>query len=206
MRKRGRSYEIAVIAILAACNATIELTLGNYLHIIKFPLSGSILVGFNIIIYSLGYAFVPKRGTVISMGFLTVIINLFFGGSFKILAIIAIFLEAALVEIIFNTMKFHFWSIMTASVITNLFGYVLTLVIYAFFIGIGLINAIHRAFARFTSLFPWAEFSIITIFLMLIVYHILVAVIFGMLAWKLIKFVEIFMENHKNGKVLEKNN
>lgn len=200
MRKRGRSYEIAVIAILAACNATLELTVGNYLQIVKFPLSGSVMVGINIIIYSLGYALVPKKGTIISMGFLTAAINLFFGGSFKPWSIIAIFLESALIEFIINVMKFHFWSIMTASVIANLFGFVYTLAVFAYISGIGIVNAIHKASAGLKSHIPWVRASLLVIFLLLVAFHVVMAVASGFLTWKLVGFADLFLKNRKYKK------
>jgi len=206
MRKHGRSYEIAVIAILTACNATLELTLGNYLHIVKFPVVGSIMVGVNIIIYSLGYALVPKRGTIITMGFLTSVINLFFGGSFKPWAIIAIFLESALIEIIINVMKFHFLSVMTASILTNLFGLAITLAVYAYVLGIGIINAIHKASAGLESRIPWVRASLLPIFLLLIAFHIVMAIASGLMAWKMVGFADSFLDRKDILKNVEKNN
>ena len=185
MKVRNKTFGITIIALLAACNAVLELTLGNYLHLIKFPLTGIVMVGVNIIIYTAGYSMVPKKGTVISMGFLTALMNLFFGGSFKPWAILAIFLEAGLIEIFFDLMGLSFLSVMTASIVTNVFSLIFTLFTYSVILGKGLIMAIMRIVNTFTANTAVLQTSLILLAGILIVIHIIAGAVFGMIAWKL---------------------
>ena len=185
MQTRTKTFEITLIALLAACNSILELTLGNYLHLIKFPLTGIVMVGVNIILYTAGYSLVPKKGTVISMGFLTVMMNLLFGGSFKPWAIVAIFLEALIIEIFFDLMGMNFWSVMSASISANVFSLFFTFFIYIVILGRGIIPAFMKIVGNFTKGPDILNISLFTIGGILILLHVVAGAVFGMTAWKL---------------------
>lgn len=185
MQTRTKTFEITLIALLAACNSSLELTLGNYLHIIKFPFTGMVMVGVNIIIYTAGYSLIPKRGTVLSMGIITAMMNLFFGGSFKIWSIFAILLEALIIEIIFGLMGMNFWSVMSASISANVFSLFFTFFIYIVVLGRGIIPTFMKIVGNFTKSPDILNISLFTLGGLLILLHIAAGAVFGLTAWRL---------------------
>lgn len=185
MQSRSKTFEITIIALLAACNSVLELTLGNYLHLIKFPLTGIVMVGVNIIIYTAGFSLVPKKGTIISMGFLTVMMNLFFGGAFKPWAIVAIFLEAVIIEIFFDLMGMSFWSVMSASISANVFSLVYTFFTYIVVLGRGITTTFMKIVGTFTKSPDILNISLFTLGAFLILLHVIAGAAFGLTAWKL---------------------
>lgn len=92
--------DIAVLAVLAAANSAIELTVGNFLHAINMPMKGALLVGFNLLVYALTYTVVPRLGAVTMVGFATAFVNLMLTGSFKLGALPAIVIEAAVIDLV----------------------------------------------------------------------------------------------------------
>lgn len=185
MRTRSKTNEITLIALLAACNSVLELTLGNYLHLIKFPLTGIVMVGVNIIIYTAGFSLVPKKGTVLSMGILTALMNLFFGGSFKLWSIVAIFLEALIIEICFNLIGMNFWSVMSASISANVFSLFFTLFVYIVVLGRGVIPTFMKIMGNFTKSPDILNISLFTLGGFLVLLHIVAGGVFGLMAWRL---------------------
>ncbi len=185
LQTRSKTYEITLIALLAACNSVLELTLGNYLHIIKFPLTGIVMVGVNIIIYTAGYSLVPKKGTVISMGILTAMMNLFFGGSFKLWSIVAIFLEAVIIEIIFDLLGMNIWSVISASISANVFSLFFTFFIYIVVLGRGIIPTFMKIVGNFTNSPDILNISLFTLGGFLILLHVVAGTVFGLTAWRL---------------------
>lgn len=184
LKNRNRTFEITILALLASLNAVIELTLGNYLHSIKFPLVGSIMVGINVIIYTVGYYQVPRRGSILTMGFITALINLFFGGSFKPWAIIAIFLESGIIEAIIGTFGVKTWSVFTASICSNFFSLAYTLTVFGFILGHGVIETFVTIFGRLTWDDQLVKSSLVLAGILVALIHLANSLVFSWLALK----------------------
>lgn len=91
------------IGLFGALWGTVELTLGSVLHAIYPPLAntlltGVILTGIGVVITLTGRHFVPKRGSVLSVGAVTAIIKLLSVGGGKFGPVVAILVESTLME------------------------------------------------------------------------------------------------------------
>lgn len=91
--------EISFIALLAAVNSVAEISIGSLMHALHLPGKGIVLVSINLIIYFLVSMTIKKRGTVLTVGFITSFIKLVYGWeAVKIGPSAAILTEAAIVE------------------------------------------------------------------------------------------------------------
>jgi hypothetical protein len=206
LNSNKRINELTKLALFAACNALLELTVGNYLHYIKFPMVGSFMVSLNIIVYTTGYLLVPKKGSILMMGFLTSLLNLLMGGTFKIPAIFAIFCEALIIEAIISIFGFKFPSILTASISANLFSLAWTVGFYGIIMGRGgavetFIRVFSRPFGDEIFIRNWLVFA----FLIVCAIHILNGIIGAKLAWKLRNIPLKISGRTENVREMEKN-
>lgn len=114
--------EMTLIALLAAVNSVVEISLGSLMHNLKIPFSGSILIVFNLAVYMLVRALVPKYGVIVSTGFITAFIKLVYGSEvLKLGPAMAIFMESALVEALFVFLRNSVFSGALAGGATNVF-------------------------------------------------------------------------------------
>lgn len=203
MKYQGNTLDLTLIAILAACNAVLELTIGNYLHVIKFPLTGLIMVGINIIIYTIGYSLVPRKGVIFSMGILTALINLFFGGSFKPWSLIAIVAEAGIIEIIISRLGLSFWSVMVASITSNVFSFFYSMAVVGIILGRDIVERLVQIAQDLIFNSQWAATSIFTFVLLLIAVHIGAGALFGSIAWKIKQASFMSLRSPQSEQVLE---
>ncbi len=91
------------IGIFGALWGGIELSLGSLLHMLFPPLTGTFFTGLILgslgcIIALTGYSFVPGRGTVLLIGFITAILKLISPAGVKIGPVVAIIAESLLIE------------------------------------------------------------------------------------------------------------
>ncbi len=184
INSNSRSFQLTLIALLAGCNAALELTLGNYLNYIRFPLTGSIMVGLNLVIYTLGFRMVPRRGTVATMGFITTAMNFFFGGSFKVWSLIAIFIEALLIEAIFSLWGAGFWQVMGAGLFSNFFTMIYSFFTLSIILGRGLTGSFMAVARRVLGSGRAMGNSLVILGVALLLVHLVNGAIFGWLAWK----------------------
>jgi hypothetical protein len=119
------------------------------------------------------------------MGIITAMMNLFFGGSFKIWSIFAILLEALIIEIVFGLMGMNFWSVMSASISANVFSLFFTFFIYIVVLGRGIIPTFMKIVGNFTKSPDILNISLSILGGLLILLHIAAGAVFGLTAWKL---------------------
>jgi ABC-type thiamin/hydroxymethylpyrimidine transport system permease subunit len=194
LNHRSRSYEIAILALLAGCNAALEMTLGSYLKMIRFPMAGSIMVGLNLIVYALGYGVVPRRGTVAIMGFITAALSLVFGGAFKPWSILAIFLEGLLIEAFFRVRGVSLASLIGTGAAASLFTVLYTIATAAILYGHGFIRAVTEVFTRILGSQALARDSLWGAALVIGGVHVINGAVAGWLAWKMLQITETALE------------
>ena len=171
--------------------------MGNYLNYVRFPLTGSIMVGLNLVVYTLGYRMVPRRGTVAMMGLITTLLNLFFGGSFKVWSLVAIFLEALLIEGIFSISGVGFLQVMGAGLASNFFTLIYSFFTVSIVLGRGVMGSFMKVAGRILGGRATAQGSLLALALVLLAIHLINGGIFGWLAWKVSSFTrEIDRRRH----------
>lgn len=99
LKSKFTTREIALLSLLSALWAALEIYLGGFLKIFRIPFSGTLLTFLGLIIIFSGRNSVPKRGGVIIMGFTTAFLKLVYLGGLAIYPILGILIESLLVEI-----------------------------------------------------------------------------------------------------------
>ena len=93
--------DIALIAILTAVVSTVEISIGSFMHAFNLHGKSIILTTTAMIIYFTAFSITKKRGTVITIGFITAFIKLIYGWEMsKLSPVISILGESILTEII----------------------------------------------------------------------------------------------------------
>lgn len=186
MAVRLSILDTTILATMAATNAVLELTLGNYLHLVKFPLTGAVMVGLNLIPYMLGYVRVPRRGAILSMGMVTALLNLFLGGSFKGLALPAIVAEAAVIDIIVSSGGMRLPVVILAGVASNVFSMGWALVFTRLVMG----RELSETLLRYVGSSTLAGHGMLVVAVAVTAFHAGCGVFFALLAWRLHRLVE----------------
>jgi hypothetical protein len=88
-----------MIGVLAALWAAVELSLGTTLHALRVPFRGAFLTLLSLILMFAVRYIIPRRGSVLALGFTTAMVRWLLGGGFAPQISLAITLEALLVEI-----------------------------------------------------------------------------------------------------------
>ena len=94
--------ELATIAVFGTLWGISEITMGSVLHALNIPLSGAFLAAIGIIIALIGRVFVPKRGSILFIGLIAMLLKLFTLGGIVIGPMVAILSEAILTELVLS--------------------------------------------------------------------------------------------------------
>lgn len=95
---RYSTRELVYIAIFGTVWGALEMSLGSSLHVLNVPQAGTIMAAVGIVILLTGHTFVPRRGAVLLMGLTAAFVKMFSLGGIVINPMLAIVMEAALVE------------------------------------------------------------------------------------------------------------
>lgn len=92
-------YDFIFLALLSALWSVIEIGIGFSLQAAKVPFTGSFLAAITVVMLIIGRSYVPKFGTAIIMGLLLAFLKFIHLGGAVMFAVIAILVEAVLVEL-----------------------------------------------------------------------------------------------------------
>lgn len=112
--------ELTFTAMLTCCNSVLELVVGNLLHLINFSMKGSVLVGLNVMVYTVLFSRIPRFGIITLCGLATAAVNFILTGGFKFFALYCIVVEALAVDIIFAKFGLNKISIMSACIVAGI--------------------------------------------------------------------------------------
>lgn len=191
MRLHFTTRELATLAMLVACNAAIELTLGNLLHAIRSPMTGSLLVGLNLVVYAMGYLRVPRPGAILVIGVGTAFLKFALAGSFKMLALPAIVLEAALIDRVVSSGGLNRVTLMLSGVLASVFSLGWRLTTAWVFVGIEPAVTLARLVNEdFATRVPF-----LGLLAVMLASRVLAGALFGLLAWRVLALVESALNN-----------
>ena len=94
--------ELATVAVFGTLWGISEITMGSVLNALNIPLSGAFLAAIGIIIALIGRVFVPKRGSILFIGLIAMLLKLFTLGGIVIGPMVAILSEAILTELVLS--------------------------------------------------------------------------------------------------------
>jgi len=80
----------------------IEMFLGTYLHMVHLPFCGAVMASIGAIILCAERVYTPVRGATLYTGLTALIIKLLSIGAFKMGPVLGIFIETAVVELVFS--------------------------------------------------------------------------------------------------------
>ena len=104
MKSYSFTRDITVMAMAVACNTALELTLGTFLHAVKFPLTGSLMVVVNACAYLLAYQYNPRFGRITVMGIASAVVQLLMAGGLKFMVLPALITEALAIDVIISAL------------------------------------------------------------------------------------------------------
>lgn len=178
---RREILNTTVLGVFAAANTVIEVTLGTYLHAVKFPLTGAIMAGLNMIPYLLGYCVVRRRGAIFSMGIVTALLNFLLVGGFKLLALPAIVAEAALIDAIVSSGGLRRPVVLLAGIVSNVFSMAYSLLVATLVVG----RDPQETLLRYASGTAPATYGLLAIALAAVAVHAGCGAFAGALAWQI---------------------
>ena len=130
--------------MLTCCNSVLELVIGNLLHLINFSMKGSVLVGLNVMVYTVLFSRIPRFGIITLCGLATAAVNFLLTGGFKFFALYCIVVEALAVDIIFTKFGLNKISIMSACIIAGIVASLCGFFNGVVFLGIDITQAAQR--------------------------------------------------------------
>lgn len=179
-----KTKELTLIALMTACNTLMELLIGGFLHLINFSMKGSVMIGFNLMVYTLLFARIPRFGIITMCGVCTAFLNLLLTGGSKLFAIYCIGLEALVIDLIIYFGGLKRLSVMAAGVVAGLVACLCSVVNGVIFMGIDPVNMLNRLADSSLVL----GHSVVVILMAVLFWRVVVGVAFGALAFKVCKF------------------
>ena len=170
---------------MTACNALIELLVGGFLHLINFSMKGSVMIGFNLIVYTLLFVRIPRFGIITMCGVCTAFLNLLLAGGSKFFAIYCIGLEALAIDLVIHFGGLRRLSVMVAGAVAGLVACLCSAINGMIFMGIDPIDMLNRM-AKFSFV---AGHSVWLILGVIVLWRIIVGIAFGEVAFKVCKFL-----------------
>jgi len=193
--------ELVYIGLFGALWGALEMTLGATLHNIKFPFTGLVMGGLGMAVLLTGYHFVPRRGALLAIGFVTLILKGFSIGGVVLNPMIAIFMESLLAE----------FGLLVAG--TKLPGYLIAggfgaswNVIHPFFTqgvlaGQGWYEILQRTVSRGARMLGLSANAVIGVMVALVVVYFLSGALGGLVGWMVSRAAERRLRNFNEAEV-----
>lgn len=180
--------EIALIAVLAAVTSTVEISLGSFMHALGLHGTGTVLPTIAMIIYFTAFSITKKKGTVITIGFITAFIKLLYGWEMsKLSPVLCIFGESLITEIILWFLPLNAITGIVTGASLKIFNLVFPLTLFLILGGKTAGKNLTKLFDSVQRIFPSFSFPMIVI--ASIIWAIILGSILGYLAFAVSKQV-----------------
>ena len=174
--------ELTFTAMLTCCNSVLELVVGNILHLINFSMKGSVLVGLNVMVYTVLFNRIPRFGIITLCGLATAAVNFLLTGGFKFFALYCIVVEALVVDVIFTKFGLNKISVISACVAAGITASLCGFFNGVVFVGIDVTQAAQRISQSPLTL--GQPLALIMAFI--VVWRIIVGIAFGFISCKIL--------------------
>jgi len=181
---RFSTRELVIMTVFGTMWGAVEIGLGSLLHTVNAPLSGPILGAVGMVIALTGRHFVPRRGSTLYLGVVTMILKLFSIGAVKTGPMVGILAEALLAELVLSLAGQPKRSIfMVAGGLGVFWAFV-----QPFFTGLVLFgrdfpDIWSGVIAKGGDLLGLDSGAVVAILLILVAIHLLMGAIAGWIAW-----------------------
>ncbi len=182
--------DLVYIGIFGALWGTLEMSLGSVLHALNVPFTGVIMTALGMMIILTGRSFVPRRGSLVMMGAVTMALKALSIGGIVINPMIAILAESLLAEVgvlALGDLRSGFVLGGALAVTWNLVHPFLTQGILA---GAGMVTIYQHTLERGAALLGLAPSAVLWVIVGLLAVHLGTGAISGWLAWDLAAQVE----------------
>ena len=182
-KKDNRVRKTAFIAVFGALWGLSEITLGSVLHSFQIPLTGMVMTALSIIIAVTGSLFIRSFGAITLMGMIASFMKLFSLGGIILTPVIAILIEAVILDILTWAGKRTFVSICLAGGTTLLYAFLHKFTIGAFIYGLEFFQVLKDTMLLLSEDFNineklgWYFFGFIGLI------HVVTGIISGAVSW-----------------------
>jgi hypothetical protein len=182
------SRQLLWLAFCTTVNVALEISLGTYLHAIKFPLTGSLMAGVNTVIYLVGRSRAPMPGTILMMGFVSSFLRLFYGG-FSPAPAVAIFMEALMVETAISLAGLNRLGAVLSGILAGEAALGFGLASFLLFTSRDSAMGFFSMLAQRTNLVLFGIGSLPAMALVIFILHAVIGGIFGLACWQIVSFI-----------------
>lgn len=184
--------ELVTIAVFGTLWGIVEMSLGGVLKSLNIPLSGLILSGIGLTIAMIGRLFVPKRGSILFIGIIAMILKIFSLGGIIIGPMLGIIAEALIAELVLSTnSKPTLALMMFAGVLGSFWVLLQPFISGPLLLGRSFLVVWLGVVDTARNIFNLSEGSIFIVLALFVLIHILLGLLTGYVAWKIGKQVKI---------------
>ncbi len=176
--------DLVYIAVLAALWAASEDILGAQLHAMNLPLTGVPLTAIAVFLMVTGRALVPKRGSTILMGIVVALLKVFSIGGVVLPPMIAIFMEALLVEVTMTAGGVTQITGAIGGMLAEMWSFVHPFVVPPLLFGVEMLDMYEMVVSSGSKVLGLDPANAIVIILVLAVLHGVIGVVAGVVGWR----------------------
>jgi len=176
--------DLVYVAVLAAVWAVSENVLGAQLHAMNIPFSGAFLTAIGVFLMVTCRSFVPKPGSILMMGVVVALLRILSIGAVVISPIIAIFMEALLIEL---AMTFGGTSVVTSSIggmLAEVWTFVHPFVVQPLLFGLSMLVIYGRTISVGSKILGIDPANIVAIILAFVAIHAIAGLVAGVVGWR----------------------
>ena len=182
--KGWSTRELVTLAVFGALWGVAEMTLGAVLHALRLPFAGLVMSGLGMLIVLTGYRFVPRRGSVLTVGLVSALLKAFSLGSIVLSPMLSILAEALLAELglALTGGRPHRGPLALAGALAVLWSFIHPFIGQSLLAGRGMVEVYRRTLETGARLLHLDPQAVPIIVLALIVLHLAVGATSGILA------------------------
>lgn len=169
-----------------------EATVGNVLHLLNIPLSGSILSGIGLIIILIARVYNPVRGSTAMMALIAAFIKIMSFATVKLGPFVGILMEGIIVEVILSLLPRGRLAFYLSGLIVGIYPILQNLVTKTILFGLSFVPVLLDMVAGISQRFGYAlGWWLVGVYVAI---HLLIGLTAAELAWRLNRRVKIHLE------------
>lgn len=183
LSRRLSTRDLVYIAVLAALWAGSENVLGAQLHAMNIPFNGIPLTAIAVFLMVTGRSLVPKAGSTILMGMVVALLRLLSIGGVLLSPMIAILMEALLVELTMTAGATQLASLIGGA-LAEMWSFVHPFLIQPLFFGGQILVIYEKTILAGSKMIGVDPANVILIILVIVVLHGIAGIVAGVVGWR----------------------
>ncbi len=179
--------DLVTLAVFGAIWGVLEMSLGSMLHALHVPFLGAIMGGIGLLVALTGVLFVPKKGAVLTIGIVAMLLKAFSIGGVVLNPMIGIFAESLLAEIGLAIVGWSRgrWQLVFAGALGVLWSFFHPFLTQGILAGHGILTIYHRLASKTAGILGLSPNAVLLAVAALILIHLVAGAIAGWIAWDL---------------------